>query len=101
MPGAVEAGDEAAEAAEAGGGEGLGKNRRKNMEVDEMGDLRGRIHVGKQDLGRLQTRKMKGLKAARDGGGEGGDGGSNGESDGFGSEDDGEGGRRRKRARAA
>ncbi|KAH7919803.1 Brix-domain-containing protein [Leucogyrophana mollusca] len=42
---------------------GLGK-KRKNMEVDEMGDLRGRVHVAKQDLGKLQTRKMKGLKAA-------------------------------------
>jgi ribosome production factor 2 len=41
---------------------GLGK-KRKNMEVDEMGDLRGRVHVTKQDLERLQTRKMKGLKA--------------------------------------
>ncbi|TFK72829.1 Brix-domain-containing protein [Pluteus cervinus] len=41
---------------------GLGK-KRKNMEVDAMGDLRGQIHVGKQDLGKLQTRKMKGLKA--------------------------------------
>lgn len=40
---------------------GLGK-KKKNMEVDEMGDLRGRVHVGKQDLGKLQTRKMKGLK---------------------------------------
>jgi ribosome production factor 2 len=40
---------------------GLGK-KRKNIEVDEMGDLRGQIHVGKQDLGKLQTRKMKGLK---------------------------------------
>ncbi|KAF8634907.1 hypothetical protein AX15_000654 [Amanita polypyramis BW_CC] len=40
---------------------GLGK-KRKNMEVDEMGNLRGRIHVGKQDLNKLQTRKMKGLK---------------------------------------
>ncbi len=44
---------------------GLGK-RKKNMEVDEMGDLRGRIHVAKQDLGKLQTRKMKGLKGVRD-----------------------------------
>ena len=43
---------------------GLGK-RKKNMEVDEMGDLRGRIHVAKQDLSKLQTRKMKGLKAGR------------------------------------
>jgi ribosome production factor 2 len=40
---------------------GLGK-KRKNIEVDEMGDLRGRVHVGKQDLDKLQTRKMKGLK---------------------------------------
>ena len=44
---------------------GLGK-RKKNVEVDEMGDVRGRVHVGKQDLERLQTRKMKGLKE-RDG----------------------------------
>jgi ribosome production factor 2 len=44
---------------------GLGK-KRKNIEVDEMGDLRGRVHVGKQDLGRLQTRKMKGLKSGAD-----------------------------------
>lgn len=46
---------------------GLGnKKKMRNMEVDEMGDLRGRVHVAKQDLGKLQTRKMKGLKAARD-----------------------------------
>jgi len=42
---------------------GLGK-KRKNLEVDEMGDLRGRVHVAKQDLTKLQTRKMKGLKRA-------------------------------------
>jgi ribosome production factor 2 len=42
---------------------GLGK-KRKNVEVDEMGDLRGRVHVAKQDLAKLQTRKMKGLKSA-------------------------------------
>ncbi|KAJ3733600.1 Brix-domain-containing protein [Lentinula guzmanii] len=41
---------------------GLGK-KRKNLDVDEMGNLRGRVHVGKQDLSKLQTRKMKGLKA--------------------------------------
>jgi ribosome production factor 2 len=41
---------------------GLGK-KRKDVEVDDMGDLRGRVHVMKQDLGKLQTRKMKGLKA--------------------------------------
>ncbi|KZV86151.1 Brix-domain-containing protein [Exidia glandulosa HHB12029] len=44
---------------------GLGK-KRKNFEVDEMGDLRGKIHMGKQDLGKLQTRKMKGLRPALD-----------------------------------
>lgn len=44
---------------------GLGK-KRKNMEVDEMGNLRGRVHVAKQDLSRLQTRKMKGLKSRFD-----------------------------------
>jgi len=43
---------------------GLGKT--KNMEVDNMGDLRGRVHIAKQDLGKLQTRKMQGLKAGAD-----------------------------------
>jgi len=63
---------------------GLGK-KRKNVEVDEMGDLRGRVHVAKQDLGKLQTRKMKGLKmrpgeSEEESESEGGGGGS-GESD--------------------
>lgn len=40
---------------------GLGK-RKKNIEVDEMGDIRGRLHLGKQDLSKLQSRKMKGLR---------------------------------------
>lgn len=31
-----------------------------------MGDKIGRIHLGRQDLSELQTRKMKGLKRARD-----------------------------------
>ncbi|CAG8613673.1 17823_t:CDS:2 [Cetraspora pellucida] len=34
----------------------------KNVGVNEIGDKVGRIHVGRQDLGKLQTRKMKGLK---------------------------------------
>ncbi|GAN09553.1 brix-domain-containing protein [Mucor ambiguus] len=34
----------------------------KNIEVDEMGDKYGRIHLGKQELDKIQTRKMKGLK---------------------------------------
>ncbi|CAH02941.1 rRNA-binding ribosome biosynthesis protein RPF2 [Kluyveromyces lactis] len=38
----------------------------KNVEIDTMGDKIGRVHVGKQDLGQLQTRKMKGLKAKYD-----------------------------------
>ena len=74
---------------------GLGK-KRKNLEVDEMGDLRGRIHVGKQDLGKLQTRKMKGLKPGRDEAV--GDEEDEGETDG---DSDGEGGRSRKRRKAA
>uniref|UniRef100_A0A060T1L9 Ribosome production factor 2 homolog n=1 Tax=Blastobotrys adeninivorans TaxID=409370 RepID=A0A060T1L9_BLAAD len=39
---------------------------KKNVETDIMGDQLGRIHVGKQDLSKLQTRKMKGLKARFD-----------------------------------
>ena len=31
-----------------------------------MGDKMGRIHLGRQDLDELQTRKMKGLKRSRD-----------------------------------
>ncbi|CAG7846509.1 SubName: Full=Related to protein RPF2 involved in ribosomal large subunit assembly and maintenance {ECO:0000313/EMBL:CCA70210.1} [Serendipita indica DSM 11827] len=42
---------------------GLGdKKKMRNKEVDEMGDLRGRIHIAKQDLSKLQTRKVKALK---------------------------------------
>lgn len=43
---------------------GLGK-KRKNIETDDMGDKVGRIHLGKQDLGKLQSRKMKSLKVGR------------------------------------
>ena len=32
------------------------------MEIDIVGDKLGRIHVGNQDLRKLQTRKMRGLK---------------------------------------
>lgn len=39
---------------------------KKNVETDLMGDKMGRIHLGRQDLSELQTRKMKGLKRARD-----------------------------------
>ena len=40
---------------------GLGK-KRKNFELDEMGDLRGRVHVGKQNLDKLQRKKVKALR---------------------------------------
>ena len=40
---------------------GLGK-KRKNFEVDEMGDLRGRVHVGRQNLDKLQRKKVKALR---------------------------------------
>ena len=39
---------------------------KKNIETDIIGDKIGRIHLGKQDLSQLQTRKMKGLKRSRD-----------------------------------
>ena len=44
---------------------GLGK-KKKNIETDAMGDKVGRIHLVKQDLGKMQVRKMKGLKVKKD-----------------------------------
>ncbi|KAK9431679.1 Brix domain-containing protein [Lipomyces doorenjongii] len=38
---------------------------KKNVETDLLGDKVATIHVGKQDLMKLQTRKMKGLKKRR------------------------------------
>jgi hypothetical protein len=35
---------------------------KKNVAIDIIGDKVGRIHVGTQDFGKLQTRKMRGLK---------------------------------------
>lgn len=40
--------------------------KQKNVETDIVGDKIGRIHLGRQDLSELQTRKMKGLKRSRD-----------------------------------
>lgn len=40
----------------------LQRKKEKNVEYTGTGDKLGRIHLGKQDLGQLQTRKMKGLK---------------------------------------
>ena len=39
---------------------------KKNVSMDVMGDKMGRIHLGRQDLTELQTRKMKGLKRNKD-----------------------------------
>lgn len=57
-------------------------NRVKNISKDVFGSRLGRIHMTSQDLGGLQTRKMKGLKKgpAKSGGGDGG-GGSGGDDD--------------------
>lgn len=54
------------------GGDAKRKKARKNVDVDEMGDTVGTIHLGRQDLSTLQSRKMKGLKrsAPNDSGGE-------------------------------
>jgi len=38
---------------------------KKNISMDIMGDKIGRVHTGKQDLSKLQIRKMKGLKRAK------------------------------------
>ncbi|KZO92406.1 Brix-domain-containing protein [Calocera viscosa TUFC12733] len=43
---------------------GLGR-KRKNVGVDDAGDMVGRIHLGKQDLGKLQGRKVRALKEER------------------------------------
>lgn len=77
---------------------GLGK-KRKNMEIDEMGDLRGKVHVGKQNLDKLQTRKMKGLKAGFGEEDEGGDEDEDEDEDKADGED-GSGSRRKKRKSA-
>ncbi|KAI4154361.1 MAG: hypothetical protein LQ341_000384 [Variospora aurantia] len=47
---------------------GVEARPKKNVDTDVVGDKIGRIHLGKQDLSELQTRKMKGLKRSRDGG---------------------------------
>ncbi|KAF8428745.1 Brix domain-containing protein [Tirmania nivea] len=39
---------------------------KKNVTMDIMGDKLGRIHTGKQDLSKLQSRKMKGLKRGKE-----------------------------------
>ena len=39
---------------------------KKNITTDIMGDKIGRVHMEKQDLSKLQTRRVKGLKRGRD-----------------------------------
>lgn len=52
----------------------LQPKKKKNISHDVFGTTYGRIHMQKQDLSKLQTRKMKGLKkrpaekSAEDGG---------------------------------
>ena len=46
----------------------------KNISRDAFGTQHGRIHMQKQDLGKLQTRKMKGLKKRKGEEPEGGEG---------------------------
>lgn len=36
--------------------------KKKNVKKDNLGTTHGRIHVPKQKIDKLQTRKMKGLK---------------------------------------
>ncbi|GAA5947423.1 hypothetical protein JCM3765_001672 [Sporobolomyces pararoseus] len=55
------------------------KPKNKNIDINEMGDKIGRVHVDRQDLSTLQTRKFKGLKKRKgedndEQGGEGEDG---------------------------
>ncbi|MCJ1257437.1 rRNA-binding ribosome biosynthesis protein rpf2 [Lignoscripta atroalba] len=45
---------------------GIEPRAKKNVETDIVGDKIGRVHLGRQDLSDLQTRKMKGLKRGRD-----------------------------------
>nr|XP_019049782.1 ribosome production factor 2 [Kwoniella bestiolae CBS 10118]OCF28712.1 ribosome production factor 2 [Kwoniella bestiolae CBS 10118] len=43
---------------------GLGK-KKKNIETDSMGDKVGKLHLDRQDLSKMQGRKMKGLKVRK------------------------------------
>lgn len=44
----------------------LQAKEKKNVSTDFMGDKVAKIHVGNQDLSKMQTRKMKGLKSKYD-----------------------------------
>lgn len=51
------------------------------MEQDDLGTSLGRVHMERQDFGKLQTRKMKGLKGKKASAAASGDDGSDGEAD--------------------
>ncbi|XP_037939777.1 ribosome production factor 2 homolog [Teleopsis dalmanni] len=36
--------------------------KKKNITRDELGNTHGRVHLGKQNVGKIQTRRVKGLK---------------------------------------
>ncbi|KAF9165500.1 rRNA-binding ribosome biosynthesis protein rpf2 [Actinomortierella ambigua] len=40
----------------------LKPKKKKNVSTDEMNNVVGRVHLGRQDFDKIQTRKMKGLK---------------------------------------
>jgi len=39
--------------------------KKKNISTDGLGTTHGRVHLGKQDINKLQTRKMKGLRKGK------------------------------------
>lgn len=40
----------------------LRASKKKNITRDELGNTHGRVHMGNQNLGKIQTRRVKGLK---------------------------------------
>lgn len=64
--GRVQAADPAAEKEAFRVPKQLQPKEKKNVSTDLMGDKVAKIHVGKQDLSKMQTRKMKGLKSKYD-----------------------------------
>lgn len=43
----------------------LGVKKHKNISTNPLGDKLGRVHVGQQNIDRIQTRKVKALKKSR------------------------------------
>lgn len=40
--------------------------KKKNLSTDALGNKHGRVHIGKQNINTIQTRKMKGLKKTKE-----------------------------------